>query len=570
MKGKLTMITRKKLGDVLVSLNMLTEDQLNECLRIQASSNMMIGEVLVAKGYIRKEQLQSALDFQQGVLYAELSMMELDPKITKLISPQMAKRHNMIPIMIEDNTLLVAMADPFDIIARDDAKIITGYRILPVMSSAEDIDRAISLSYSSSEDVQKTIDEINETDFIDENDLQLKQLEQDSEDEVAKAPVVKLVNALMLHAVNIRASDIHIEGFDKNTIIRCRIDGALREVMNLPKASHAAIVTRIKILGGMDIAETRKPQDGRIESVIDGTSIDMRISVLPTVSGEKVVIRILRSSSILVTREQLGFSLTNSSRFDQILRAPEGIILLTGPTGSGKTTTLYTVLRELNKPSVNIITVEDPVEYKLEGINQVQVNAKAGLTFANGLRSILRQDPDIVMVGEIRDQETAEIAVRAAITGHLVLSTIHTNDASSTISRLLDMGCEPFMVSSAIKGIIAQRLVKRICPRCAARRMSTSEETMMLGLHNPIMLSYGTGCQNCSNTGYFGRQGIHEILVADRDLRNMIIKGSSSDEIKERARQNGMRTLADSAKELVLEGKTTIEEMNRVAFSVDD
>ncbi|MDR1542658.1 MAG: Flp pilus assembly complex ATPase component TadA [Clostridiales bacterium] len=564
------MITRKKLGDVLVSLNMLTEEQLKECLRIQASSNMMIGEILVAKGYIRKEQLQSALEFQQGVLYAELSMMELDPKITNLISAQVARRHSMIPILIENNALLVAMADPFDIIARDDAKIITGYRIVPVMSARDDIERAIGLCYSSSEDVQKTIDEINETDFMDEKDLQLRQLEQASEDEVARAPIVKLVNAIMLHAVNIRASDIHIESFDKNTIIRCRIDGALREMMNLPKASHASIVTRIKILGGMDIAETRKPQDGRIESVIDGTNIDMRISVLPTVSGEKVVIRILRSSSILVTREQLGFSLTNSARFDQVLRSPEGIILLTGPTGSGKTTTLYTVLRELNKPTVNIITVEDPVEYKLAGINQVQVNAKAGLSFAAGLRSILRQDPDIVMVGEIRDQETAEIAVRAAITGHLVLSTIHTNDASSTISRLLDMGCEPFMVSSALKGVIAQRLVKKICPRCIAKRMSTSEETMMLGLNNPITLSYGTGCQNCNNTGYFGRQGIHEILVADRDLRTMITNGSSSDEIKERARETGMRTLADSAKELVLEGKTTIEEMNRVAFSLDD
>ncbi|MDR1560172.1 MAG: Flp pilus assembly complex ATPase component TadA [Clostridiales bacterium] len=564
------MITKKRIGDVLISLNLLTEEQLEKCLQLQAVNHMKLGEVLIAEGHLRREQLNAALEFQLGVPFLDLGMTDIDPRVPKLISEQLARKHNVIPIKLENNLLTLVMADPFDIVARDDVRIVTGFQTEVIMSSQDDVQRAINTFYDSSEVVQKTIEEIKHTEFLDEKDTLLKQQEQASEEEVAKAPVVRLVNTIMLQGIKIKASDIHIEAFEKASVVRCRVDGELREVMKLPKTSHAAIVTRIKILAGMDIAETRKPQDGRIESTVEGMNIDMRISILPTVHGEKVVIRILRGSSILVTKEQLGFSAHNIKRFEQIIKAPEGIILLTGPTGSGKTTTLYTVLRELNKPSVNIITVEDPVEYKLEGVNQVQVNAKAGLTFAAGLRSILRQDPDIVMVGEIRDPETAEIAVRAAITGHVVLSTIHTNDAVSTVSRLVDMGSEPFLVSSALMGVIAQRLVRKICPRCKEQRLQTIEEALMLGLDKPVMLSYGKGCQNCNHTGYSGRQGIHEILVMDRELRNMIVKGASTDEIKERARQKGMKTLADSARDLVLEGKTTIDEMIRVSYSVDE
>ena len=563
-------LTRKRIGDVLLSLNMITQEQLEKCLKIQTVNKMKLGEILVTEGFLRKEQLNSALEFQMGVPYVELSMIDIDRSVPKLISEQLARKHKVIPIKFENGVLTLVMADPFDIVARDDVKIVTGYQPEVVMSSPEEIQRAINTFYDSSDAVQKTIEEINQSDFYDEKDMLLQQQQRESEEEIAKAPVVKLVNTIMSQAIKMRASDIHIEGFEKASKVRYRIDGELREVMSLPKASHVAIVTRIKILGGMDIAETRQPQDGRLETQLDGTKIDMRISVLPTVNGEKVVIRILKSGSINVSKEQLGFSKHNIKRFDHIIKSPEGIILLTGPTGSGKTTTLYTALREINKPSVNIITVEDPVEYRLDGINQVQVNTKAGLTFAAGLRSILRQDPDIVMVGEIRDSETAEIAVRAAITGHIVLSTIHTNDAVSTVSRLVDMGCEPFMVSSALVGVIAQRLLRRICPRCITERTPTIEEMLMLGLEKPVMLKYGKGCQNCNRTGYSGRQGIHEILIIDREIRNMINTQAPADRIKEKAREKGMKTLADSARDLVIAGMTTIEEMVKVTFSVDE
>ena len=564
------MISKRRIGDVLLSLNMLTQEQLDKCLEIQTKNGKKLGEILITEGYLRKDQLNSVLEFQMGVPYVDLSMTDIDPGIPKLISEKLARKHNVIPIKLENGVLTLVMADPFDIVARDDVRIVTGLQNEAIMSSREDIQRALNTFYDSSEVMQKTIEEIRQTNFLDEEDLLLQQQQQASEEEIARAPVVRLVNTIMAQAMKMRASDVHIEAFDKTSKVRYRIDGELKEVMSLPKTSHVAIVTRIKILGGMDIAETRKPQDGRIETVLDGTHIDMRISVLPTVYGEKVVIRILKATSILVTKEELGFSEHNIKRFEQIIKVPEGIILLTGPTGSGKTTTLYAALRELNKPSVNIITVEDPVEYRLEGVNQVQVNAKSGLTFAAGLRSILRQDPDIVMVGEIRDAETAEIAVRAAITGHVVLSTIHTNDAVSTVSRLVDMGCEPFMVSSALMGVVAQRLLKRICPRCKSERVPTIEEMVMLGLDKPVMLGYGKGCQNCNHTGYSGRQGIHEILVMDREVRNMINSRASSDEIKALARVKGMKTLAESARDLVLTGKTTIEEMIRVTYSVEE
>ena len=564
------LVTRKRIGEVLLGLNMITQEQLDKCLKIQTTSQMKLGEILVAEGFLSKEQFNYVLGSHIGVPYVDLNIDDIDPGAAKLITEQLARKHNVIPIRLDNGMLTLVMSDPFDIVARDDVRIVTGFQPEVIMSSREEIQRAINTLYDSSEVVQKTIEEIKQTDFQDDDDLLLRQQQQESEEEISKAPVVKLVNTIITQAIKMRTSDIHIEGFEKNSKVRYRIDGELREVMSLPKSSHVAMVARIKILGGMDIAETRQPQDGRIETVLDGAKIDMRISILPTVNGEKVVIRILKSGSIQVTKEQLGFSEHNVKRFNHIIKAPEGIILLTGPTGSGKTTTLYTALRELNKPSVNIITVEDPVEYRLEGINQVQVNAKAGLTFAAGLRSILRQDPDIVMVGEIRDSETAEIAVRAAITGHIVLSTIHTNDAVSTVSRLVDMGCEPFMVSSALMGVIAQRLLRRICPRCITERAPTIEEMIMLGLDNPIMLNYGKGCQNCNNTGYSGRQGIHEILIMDREIRNMVVNNVPADEIKKCAREKGMKTLADSARDLVLAGKTTIEEMIKVTFSVDD
>jgi type IV pilus assembly protein PilB len=403
-------------------------------------------------------------------------------------------------------------------------------------------------------------------------DLDFTQIsDSDSEalSDVSNAPVVRLVNSVIQHAIRSRASDIHIEPFDKHLRIRFRVDGELQEIMKSAKAAHAAIVTRIKIMGKMDIAEKRVPQDGRVEMSLDGKDVDLRISILPTVYGEKIVIRLLGRSDLVMSKEQLGFSETNIVLFDSIIKSTNGIILVTGPTGSGKTTTLYAVLRELNKINKNIITVEDPVEYRLEGINQVQVNTKAGLTFANGLRSILRQDPDIIMIGEIRDGETAQIAVRAAITGHLVLSTMHTNDAASTVSRLVDMGVEPYLVSSSVVGVTAQRLLRRICPECKTSYQSDRAEMDVLRVREPITLYKGTGCSNCNHTGYRGRIAIHEIMQVTGQIRDLIDKRASMDHIRNVANKQGTTTLRDNSVELVRKGITTVDELLKVTYSIE-
>ena len=401
------------------------------------------------------------------------------------------------------------------------------------------------------------------------NSFNLASLSEISASEVANAPVVRLVKSILQHAVKSNASDIHIEPTATNLKVRFRIDGQLQDVMNSSMTAHPAILTRIKIMGGMDIAEKRIPQDGRVEMVSDDLSIDLRISILPTVYGEKVVIRVLGGSAGVLTREQLGLSENNNLLFDKITRSPNGIILISGPTGSGKTTTLYSLLNEINKPEVNIITVEDPVEYKLEGINQVQVNTKAGLTFATGLRSILRQDPDIIMIGEIRDGETAQIAIRASITGHLVLSTIHTNDSASSVARLVDMGVEPYLVSSSVVGVVAQRLVRNICPRCKTSYRPSHSEMLQLKMQEPSPLYKGEGCPACNFTGYKGRTGIHEVLVVTREIRDLINRRATTDQLSQTAVRQGTVTLRESCTKLVLEGQTTVEELLKVTYSVD-
>jgi type IV pilus assembly protein PilB len=351
--------------------------------------------------------------------------------------------------------------------------------------------------------------------------------------------------------------------------VRMRLDGVLQEVMNAPKNAHAAVITRIKIIGGMDIAEKRIPQDGRVETVIAGRAVDMRLSILPTVNGEKVVIRILGRTDVAFSKNMLGLSPTNEAMFDKIVKSPHGIILVSGPTGSGKTTTLYTILKDLNQPTTNIVTVEDPVEYRMSGINQVQVNVRAGMTFASGLRSILRQDPDIILIGEIRDGETAEIAIRASITGHLVLSTIHTNDAASTITRLVDMGVEPFLVSSSVVGVISQRLVRKICPRCKETYKPSHAEAMQLKMREPKPLFRGAGCPECGYSGYKGRTAIHEILVVTKEIREMIDRRASDDQIRAVAARQGTSTLMETCINLVLDGITTTQEMLKVTYTVD-
>ena len=558
--------TKMRLGDILVKDEIITNDQLYKALSLQKGTGQKLGAILIAQGWLTEEQLFRVLEEQYDIPYIDINNVYIDPKVPKLISEILARKHMVLPLRMDKNILTLAMVDPLDIIAKDDIRITTGLEIEAVISAQQDIARAINRYYDSSERAERAVEEFKSQSGVDDSSS-------DEEDaDVTNAPMVRLVNTIIAQAVRSKASDIHIEPMEKNVRIRYRVDGELREVMSPTKSTHSAIVTRIKIMGKLNISEKRVPQDGRVETNIEGYPIDMRISILPTVYGEKIVIRLLDRTGVMIRKEELGFSPWNLAQLEKIMRVPEGIILVTGPTGSGKTTTLYTVLKELNTENKNIITVEDPVEYRLEGINQVQTNNKAGLTFANGLRSILRQDPDIVMVGEIRDAETAEIAVRAAITGHVVLSTIHTNDTASTISRLIDMGIESYLISSSVVGIIAQRLVKKLCVKCKESHIATLEELemMRLPLHEEIEIYKGKGCNSCNHTGFSGRTAIHEIMVVDREIRNMIVKDAGVDAIKSRAREKGMTTLNESARDLVVKGITSLDEMMRMTYSFDD
>lgn len=555
---------KKRLGEILVEKELITEDQLEEGLALHRQTGQKLGVVLIEQDWITESDMFKVLEEQFDIPFVNINNIFIDPKVPKLISELLARKYHVLPIQLEKNKLTVAMSDPLDFIAKDDIRLATGFDVLEVMSSSADITKAINKYYDASDKAKKAVEEFSS---------QHQSIEEKEEDaEVTNAPMVRLVNGIIAQAVRSKASDIHIEPFEKYVRIRQRVDGDLVEVMSTEKNTHAAIVTRIKIMGNMNISEKRIPQDGRIETVIEGLEIDMRISVLPTVYGEKVVIRLLDRSGLVVRKEDLGFTAHNLELINRIMKVPEGIILVTGPTGSGKTTTLYSFLKELNQPHKNIITVEDPVEYRLDGINQVQVNNKAGLTFASGLRSILRQDPDIVMVGEIRDVETAEIAIRAAITGHVVLSTIHTNDTVSTISRLGDMGIQNFLISSAVVGIIAQRLVKKICANCSEPHEASTEEKFMLQLplEESFLLYKGSGCNACNNSGYSGRTAIHEVLPMERSLQNKVSRGESMEVIRKQALDNGLKTLNQTCKELVIQGVTTIEEMIRMTYNLEE
>jgi len=456
------------------------------------------------------------------------------------------------------------MYDPLNIFAIEDIEIATGLKIKPVLAPKKDIMGAID-QYFGKQTAEKAVE-----DFVKQyNEGRETSLDEETLEAIKNAPVVRLVNSIIKQALKSRASDIHIEPLEDTLRIRFRIDGQLQEIMSPSKNTLSAIVTRIKIIAGLNIAEKRQPQDGRVQMEIDGRNIDLRISILPTVHGEKIVIRLLDSANALLTKEQLGFTEENLKLFNSILDIPNGIILVTGPTGSGKSTTLYSILNDFNTINTNIVTVEDPVEYKLDGVNQVQVNIKAKLTFANGLRSILRQDPDIIMIGEIRDAETAEIAVRAAITGHIVLSTIHTNDAPSTIMRLVDMGIKPFLITTSVKGIVAQRLAREICNGCKTSYTITPEEKDILGVDEDIILYRGEGCQKCYNTGYKGRTAVNEIMKVTGTIRNLVDKDATTDEIREAALKEGMVSLRENCRQLVLKGVTTVEEMLRVAYTLD-
>ncbi|MFV0520481.1 MAG: GspE/PulE family protein [Lachnospirales bacterium] len=553
-----------RLGDLLVAAGKINEEQLMMALKIQKEKGgKKLGAILVSEGFLTERVMLSALEEQLGIPYVDLSTVRMEKEIVKSLKEEIARRHNVIVVGMRNNKFIVATSDPLDIDALDDIRIALGQEPILALAIKTAIAQAINKEYDAQDEVDKAVREFSEQNTNIEADLFIE------EEAVTNSPMVRLVNTILSQAVKQGVSDIHIEPFEDRVRIRFRIDGELIEAMTTSKATHAAIATRIKIIGRMDIAEKRKPQDGRLETNILGKNIDMRISVLPTVHGEKIVIRLLDRDGLLVSRDVLNFTPSNELLFSKMLRAPEGMILMTGPTGSGKTTTLYTVLREFNEINTNIVTVEDPVEYRIDGINQVQVSDKAGLTFASSLRSILRQDPDVVMVGEIRDSETAEIACRAALTGHIVLSTLHTNDTASTINRLLDMGIDTYLVSSSLVGIVAQRLVRRVCDNCREEYIISDEEKELLGIDENIKAYRGSGCNICNHTGYRGRTAIHEVLLVDQSVRILINKGATSDEIKQRGIEMGMTTLHQTCLTLVKNGITSPEEMIKIAYSID-
>jgi len=556
-------LSRRRLGDLLVDAGKISQAQLESALEKQKTTGKRLGNVLMEEGLLTEDDLLAVIEIQQGIPRIYLEYLTIEEEVVRAIPQSLAYKYNLIPISIDGDKINVVMSDPMNIFAHDDVRIATGLEVSPLIATSEEIKTALS-KYYAAENVNKAADELSR-----ERQSELKSEEERlSDEEVRNAPVVKLIDSIIDNAVKARASDIHVEPFESHVKIRYRVDGELIEVLKSPIETLGALTTRIKILANLNIAEKRVPQDGRILTITDGKAIDLRVSVLPTVHGEKVVIRILKRDGFLVGKQQLGMCPEDLAKLDKIVASPYGIILVTGPTGSGKSTTLYTVLSELNTPDKNIITVEDPVEYMIEGINQVNVNVKAGLTFAGGLRSILRQDPDIVMIGEIRDSETAEIAVRAAITGHLVLSTIHTNDAASTVLRLVDMGLEPYLISTSISGVIAQRLVRRVCPQCAEEYYASDYEKKVLEV-NPfedVILKRGAGCQHCNNTGYRGRTGVHEVMEINRDIREAVIKGVTADDLKDLCVKNGMRTLRMSCADLVLKGITTIDELIKIAY----
>lgn len=553
----------QRLGDILINSGLITKKQLDEALKERISSNKKLGEVLIELGYVTEKDILKTLEIQLGIPRINLEKELINPEVPQLISEDLARRHVVFPFKEEDKVLYVAMADPLNFHAIDDLKIATGCGIKPYIATKKSIQIAIEKYYGKQSTKQALEDFKRQQGFIEEDEIEDEMLD------IEMAPIVRIVNSIIKQAVVSGASDIHIEPFEEFIRVRFRVDGELHEAMRLDINAHPAVTARIKVLGKMNTAEKRIPQDGRIEIKMNNREIDLRISIHPTVYGEKIVIRLLDRSNFIKGRDRLGFTKENSLRIDELIKNPDGILLVTGPTGSGKTTTLYTLLSELNDERKNIVTVEDPVEYKIFGLNQTSVNPKIGLTFASVLRSILRQDPDIIMIGEIRDTETSQIAVRAAITGHLVLSTLHTNDTASSIIRLLDMGIEPYLVSSALVGVIAQRLVKKICPHCKISYEPGENELEILNMKDLKILYKGEGCNYCKNTGYRGRTAIHEIMYVDKEIRKLINNNASEDDIKSAAIKNGMTPLRDNCKQLVLEGVTTIDEFIRISYSLD-
>ena len=565
-----------RLGELLISAGMLTEKQLEEGIALQKDTGKRLGTVLLENGFITESELIEALQMQLGIEFIDLTKVKIPTELAQVVPKNIAKQYQVVPVRVIRDELYLAMQDPLNFYAIEEVRKAVHRRVVPMVATAAAVERAIQVLYGN-EGAAKAIEEMRreaaakgETVAAVEAAFAANRIGDDS---VSSAPTIRLVNSILERAVNEHASDIHMEAHEKEMKVRMRIDGVLHEILTVPKELQASVIARVKIMSGMDIAERRVPQDGRFNVSVRNKVIDVRVSTLPTVYGEKIVMRLLDKSGGKVSTEAIGLTGSDLEKYRRLIRMKNGVLLIVGPTGSGKSSTMYAMIGELNTPEVNLVTLEDPVEYNVDGVNQVPINEKTGMTFASGLRAILRQDPDIIAVGEIRDGETAEIAMRAAVTGHVVLSTIHTNDAAGTIERLLDIGVEPYLIGSALKGVVSQRLVRRICPSCRTAYEATAEELEEMGLppHQKRILYRGTGCPECFNSGYKGRAAVFEILIVDRGLRHLISSGASRAQIEDTLMTpgSGFVTLQQNAIRMVLDGVTTLEEVNRVINAAD-
>lgn len=556
--------TRKRLGDMLTEAGFITQEQLQIALQEQKQTGRRIGEVLVDLGFVTEDNMLEVLREQLNLPRLNLSRVLIPVEMAAILPEHIARRHQVVPVRLEQGRLVLAMADPLDVVAIDDVRMVTGREVTVVLASRGEIASAIDQLYGGGADyVEQVVQTLRE----EGNEQEEENLDQ-SQTMAEETPIVRLVNGIIVDAVKQRASDIHVEPQENNVRIRYRVDGLMRQATVVPKRTQAALISRIKVIGGMDIGERRLPQDGRLQLKVEGREIDIRLSSLPTMFGEKIVMRILDKQTALSQLRLLGFRTDVLERWKRVIHRPYGMIVVAGPTGSGKTSTLYATLNELNSVEKNIITVEDPIEFTLAGVNQVQVNPKAGLTFASSLRSIVRQDPDIIMVGEVRDRDTAVIATQAAMTGHLVLSTLHANDAAGVVSRLIDMGIEPYLVASALTASMAQRLARRLCPECRQPYRLPDEEAMALGIDKVTEVRQfyrPVGCHACDGIGYKGRVAIQELLVVTEEMRVMIVEKKSKEIIQREALQNGMKTLVQDGILKAAEGITSLDEVMRVA-----
>jgi type IV pilus assembly protein PilB len=565
----------RRLGDLLVREGLIDTEQLARALQEQKGSNDKLGGILVKLNFVTEEKLMAFLSRQYGIQSITLSQLDVDPEVLKLVPEQIARKYEVLPIRRQGNQVTLAMADPTNVFALDDVGFMTNLQVVPVVASQAAIRAAIDRSYDNKGDIADIVSEMEGA-----SDVELVEGEEESlakidvfelKESADEAPVVRLINMILVDAIRRGASDIHLEPYEKVFRVRFRVDGVLHEIMTPPKRLEAALTSRVKIMASLDIAERRLPQDGRIKLRFNQREIDFRVSTLPTIFGEKTVMRILDKDSLQLDLTMLGFDSWSLEQFTKAINSPYGMILITGPTGSGKTTTLYSAIHTINSPDINIMTAEDPVEYNLKGVNQVQVNEEIGRTFAGALRAFLRQDPDVILVGETRDLETAQIGIRAALTGHLVLTTLHTNDSPSTVARLLDMGIPPFLVSSSLMLILAQRLGRRVCKDCK-QPFEADEETLVPYGHIPqglgkLTFFKGKGCSTCSFTGMKGRVAIYEVMPISQEIRDLVIHNAPTAQIRETAQSQGMKTLRQNALQKVLDGVMTVEEVLRVTLS---